>query len=85
MLKENCERRKYIQKTKEWFGICIDPVKAKWRWAIGLNDEWKRSDEMDRAMALLSPKLNSNIPIEKIGRNNLCPCESGKKYKKCCL
>ena len=28
-------------------------------------------------------------PVEegkiKIGRNELCPCESGKKYKKCCL
>jgi preprotein translocase subunit SecA len=22
---------------------------------------------------------------EKIGRNSLCPCGSGKKYKKCCL
>lgn len=22
---------------------------------------------------------------EKIGRNDLCPCGSGKKYKKCCL
>lgn len=21
----------------------------------------------------------------KIGRNNPCPCGSGKKYKKCCL
>ena len=21
----------------------------------------------------------------KIGRNELCPCESGKKYKNCCL
>ena len=21
---------------------------------------------------------------EKIGRNDLCPCGSGKKYKKCC-
>ena len=21
----------------------------------------------------------------KIGRNELCPCDSGKKYKKCCL
>lgn len=21
----------------------------------------------------------------KIGRNDLCPCGSGKKYKKCCL
>lgn len=23
--------------------------------------------------------------MEKIGRNNLCPCGSGKKYKKCCI
>src|SRR4051794_34284805 len=22
--------------------------------------------------------------MEKIGRNDLCPCDSGKKYKKCC-
>jgi hypothetical protein len=22
---------------------------------------------------------------EKVGRNDLCPCGSGKKYKKCCL
>lgn len=24
-------------------------------------------------------------PLRKIGRNDPCPCESGKKYKKCCL
>jgi preprotein translocase subunit SecA len=23
-------------------------------------------------------------PLEKIGRNDPCPCGSGKKYKKCC-
>ena len=23
--------------------------------------------------------------MAKIGRNDLCPCDSGKKYKKCCL
>lgn len=27
----------------------------------------------------------STHPCEKIGRNDLCPCGSGKKYKKCCL
>jgi uncharacterized protein len=24
-------------------------------------------------------------PTEKVGRNDPCPCGSGKKYKKCCL
>lgn len=23
--------------------------------------------------------------FEKIGRNSLCPCQSGKKYKRCCI
>ena len=23
--------------------------------------------------------------MKKIGRNELCPCGSGKKYKKCCI
>jgi len=32
-------------------------------------------------------ELNSSIQIKvkKIGRNSLCPCGSGKKYKDCCL
>jgi uncharacterized protein YecA (UPF0149 family) len=37
------------------------------------------------------PKMKQvdNLPIERnepiIGRNDPCPCGSGKKYKKCCL
>jgi uncharacterized protein len=32
-------------------------------------------------------ELNSSfqIKVKKIGRNSLCPCLSGKKYKDCCL
>ncbi|MFH1838383.1 MAG: SEC-C metal-binding domain-containing protein [Candidatus Kuenenbacteria bacterium] len=32
-------------------------------------------------------KISKNIDIrpQKIGRNDPCPCDSGKKYKKCCL
>ena len=31
-------------------------------------------------------KVNTTIVADKkIGRNEPCPCESGKKYKKCCL
>lgn len=29
------------------------------------------------------PPLKRRIP--KVGRNDPCPCGSGKKYKKCCL
>ena len=30
-------------------------------------------------------KFNGSVKKEKIGRNDPCPCGSGKKYKKCCL
>jgi hypothetical protein len=32
-----------------------------------------------------SEKFEKLQPIKKIGRNDPCPCGSGKKYKKCCL
>lgn len=31
------------------------------------------------------PIITEPIRVEKIGRNEPCPCGSGKKYKKCCL
>ena len=31
-----------------------------------------------------SPQHIPGAPAEKIGRNEPCPCGSGKKYKKCC-
>lgn len=30
------------------------------------------------------PQLPENIDVSKIGRNDPCPCGSGKKFKKCC-
>ena len=31
-----------------------------------------------------APKKTTVIPKDKVGRNDPCPCGSGKKYKKCC-
>ena len=36
------------------------------------------------ATSSAAPKQNEQKAINKIGRNDLCPCGSGKKYKKCC-
>jgi hypothetical protein len=57
-------------------------------------DEWDEEDEDDEFDAERSRRsaLNGNnfapsdpyMAPEKIGRNDLCPCGSGKKYKKCC-
>ena len=32
-----------------------------------------------------APKQTPYVNYDKIGRNDLCPCGSGKKYKHCCL
>ncbi len=39
--------------------------------------------EADKQASLIKPKLKDDSG-KKIGRNDPCPCGSGKKYKKCC-
>lgn len=43
--------------------------------------------QVSQAQSALSAKFAANITkpdITKVGRNDLCPCGSGKKFKKCC-
>jgi hypothetical protein len=43
-------------------------------------ERWRREAEANRAC---SERLEN--PFKGIGRNDPCPCGSGKKFKKCCL
>ncbi len=51
---------------------------------------WENNGHTPAELYEISNKLNENIiqfPIlqrPKVGRNDPCPCGSGKKYKKCC-
>jgi preprotein translocase subunit SecA len=46
----------------------------------------RRSSMADRVFdqALQSGPMAPSRPVGNIGRNDACPCGSGKKYKKCC-
>jgi len=56
--------------------------KYGWKFIIGLEpDEPEDITDLER---LLNPDA-FQITAVKIGRNEPCPCGSGKKYKKCCL
>jgi hypothetical protein len=79
-LRGHCVKRKYIQKAMTWFGICIDR-QAQVRFGIGLKYEWQQNWRMDRFVSDLIERPTST----KVGRNDPCPCGSGKKFKKCCL
>ncbi len=52
-----------------------------WKYTIGLEPD-KPEDIADLERLLNPPK--PTIAEKKVGRNEPCPCGSGKKYKKCC-
>ena len=43
---------------------------------------WPEEGEEEEEPAMAQPRTN---PLRDVGRNDPCPCGSGKKYKKCCL
>lgn len=95
-LDRHCELRKYEQRAKQWFGVCIGTNTQRLRFGVNKEFEWKQSDEMDEVTKNLpkpqSIKGKNGVNFKtvvrkskKVGRNEKCPCGSGKKYKKCCL
>ena len=55
--------------------------KNGWKYKIELEPD-KPEDITDLEILLNPP--NTVIADKKVGRNEPCPCGSGKKYKKCC-
>jgi uncharacterized protein YecA (UPF0149 family) len=55
-----------------------------------LGDEFRAglaAEELEQELDVLNPGETINVPYIaplKVGRNDPCPCGSGKKYKKCC-
>ncbi len=60
-------------------------VEAKAEWLYGL-PAWNNllSEERRKELYLKQKKSGTITRGKKIGRNDPCPCGSGKKYKKCC-
>lgn len=92
-LKRHCELRKYSQQASTWHGFVIHPGDAAPRLGIMLEYAWKQDDELDKAVKQMPDPMPANklpemirrlTPRKKVGRNERCPCGSGKKYKKCC-
>ncbi len=86
---EREEHRKQLDAVKD------DPMAAL-SWALGRAKDDFASDEPEEpktassASDLLSfdePSIGSSSDAEskRVGRNDPCPCGSGKKYKKCCM
>ncbi len=89
-LYRHCEWRKYKEKVNTWFGINLRP-NVSLRYCFFLNNKWQPSNDLSektkniQLIAKASGAAPSNTTQHKVGRNSLCPCGSGIKYKKCCL
>ena len=60
-------------------------VDAKAEWLYELPQWDKIFDEESKKRLFREQKQSGTVRMEKkIGRNDPCPCGSGKKYKKCC-
>lgn len=60
-------------------------VAAKADWLYGL-PQWESifDEETRKALYLEQKKSGTIVKGPKVGRNDPCPCGSGKKYKQCC-
>lgn len=91
-LEHICSLRKYAQMADRWFGMCLTPAPARLRFGVRMADPWQQDDAMDALtsnmreaipMRQMRQRLAGAIAAPKVGRNNPCPCGSGKKWKKC--
>jgi len=87
-LRIHCEMRKYIEKAKSWYGLCIHPDNGGLRLVIKGEYPWAQSNNMDDLVKsnLLKQKriLGGVKKKNKMGVNERCSCGSGVKFKKCC-
>jgi hypothetical protein len=93
-LTAHCARRKYVQRASKWFGVVVDPTHGSMRLGVMLDFPWFDDPEMSQDTARM--RRSSNVtpadyrafaqPMKspKVGRNDPCPCGSGKKSKRCC-
>lgn len=80
-LEENSNVELAIDTEKLYYNMLA--VKAKWLYTLPEWDEILTKEK--RKEITKEQRLSGTVIKEKtVGRNDPCPCGSGKKYKKCC-
>jgi len=67
------------ERAEEVMSVCID---RGWQAVIGIEPDMPEDlSQLNRLLYPPEPKKAG----PSVGRNDPCPCGSGKKYKKCCM
>ncbi len=81
-LEEETEVEATIDYEKLYYNM--HKAKASWLYKLPVWDELLTADKQKEIKKNYTDTVTVRIE-NKIGRNDPCPCGSGKKYKKCCL
>ncbi|MAN99238.1 MAG: prepilin peptidase, partial [Roseovarius sp.] len=88
-LRQHMIRRKYSQRADKWLGLNVDPSTKLVRFGAYVRQKHVFDYELEALMASAPPMVKIEDFLRrsaqrKVGRNEKCPCGSGKKYKHCC-
>lgn len=89
-LADHCRLRKYAHRADSWFGLVVRASDGLPKFGLNLSFPWSPDTRMAEATKGMSLRGNFRkgtpwTATPKIGRNQPCPCGSGKKFKRCCL
>src|ERR1700736_6529577 len=65
------------------FGDTVEELSGWYCFTEQYRNDQERWEREERAAPVRSERLEN--PFKSVGRNDRCPCGSGKKFKKCCL
>jgi len=82
---ENLDEESQIELKIDFEKLFFNMLEAKAPWLYELT-QWEDILSQERRKEITKEYRRSKIVVNdnKIGRNEPCPCGSGKKYKKCC-
>ena len=81
---ENLEAESEVELEIVWEKLYERMLEAKADWLYNL-EEWDTIIPVEKRAEIKKDFNRSRIAVSnKVGRNEPCPCGSGKKYKKCC-
>ena len=56
----------------------------KWRYGLVKEIGTRIQTESEGGLEKAAPEIEEPAPPPRPGRNDPCPCGSGRKYKRCC-
>ena len=74
-----------IGELSGWYGFSEEAKREAERWAAGSAAAPAILPELPDPDFASQPPLPAVNPFKGVGRNDPCPCGSGRKFKKCCL